>query len=517
MTISLRPDGHTAIQPLRQDDLASALSAEPILSAVAGYGGRFIDADESIEVDGRALFAVAERLSARLTRQGLSHGDRVLMAVGNGPRFVAALAGLVGAGASPILVHHQTPAEELARTAARYGAAHVLSDDATPEQWRSAEITGADVEMDAPWARFVWGGFGASDARQPDLFPALPGVPLHPTSGTTGLSKLALRPGASAIAEAAHYAETIGVHQRDVILALTPMSHAYAFGMCVMLPLITNATVVSLRRFAAGAAAKSIAEHGVTILPAVPAMLDVLLFGAAARALAAPRIVLSAGAPLSRRTVVRFEAATGRLPCPLYGTTETGGITVATAGVTSDEAGCVGPPMRGVEARVHATDGQSADVLLADGAEGVVGRVEIRSSSMMHGYLGAGGIERSLASDGWFRTGDLGRIGSDGRIHLVGRETDVINVAGMKVVPSEIEDVIGQMPDVIECKVYAGQHSSGSQFVKAAIVAESTADLAKIRAHCEKHLVYYKRPQRLFLLDALPRSAAGKILRDDLP
>lgn len=507
MTISLQPDRHSASQPKLQLDPA-ALSGEPILSAVAAYRGKFVDADESIEVDGRALVAVAERLARLLAERGLAHGDRVVMAVGNGPRFVAGLAALVSAGASPILVHAKTPAAELERTARRYDAAHVLSDDAVPDDWRSAGIAAADVGID-PWAHFVWGRFGTGDPRHGDSFPALPGVPLHPTSGTTGLAKLALRPGASAVGEAAHYAETIGVDQRDVILALTPMSHAYAFGMCVMLPLITGATVVSLRRFAAGPTIKSIAQHSVTILPAVPAMLDVLLFGAGGRALSAPRIVLSAGAPLSRRTATRFQAATGRLPCPLYGTTETGGITVATAGITADEIGCVGPPMRGVEARIHPADG------VLPGAD--AGRVEVRSSSMMLGYLGPGGIEQSLQADGWFQTGDLGRIGADGRIYLLGRETDVINVAGMKVVPSEIEDVIGQMPEVVECKVYAGEHDSGSQFVKAAIVAEPTADLAKIRAHCEKHLVYYKRPQRLFRLDALPRSAAGKILRDQLP
>jgi acyl-CoA synthetase (AMP-forming)/AMP-acid ligase II len=84
-------------------------------------------------------------------------------------------------------------------------------------------------------------------------------------------------------------------------------------------------------------------------------------------------------------------------------------------------------------------------------------------------------------------------------------------------VPSEIEAVLGQLPEVIECKVYAGQHRDGNQFVKAAIVAEPSVDLTRVRSHCASHLVYYKRPERFYRLDALPRSPAGKILKDQLP
>jgi acyl-CoA synthetase (AMP-forming)/AMP-acid ligase II len=93
----------------------------------------------------------------------------------------------------------------------------------------------------------------------------------------------------------------------------------------------------------------------------------------------------------------------------------------------------------------------------------------------------------------------------------------VINVAGLKVIPLEVEEAIAALPGVIEVKVYAGLRRNGSQFVKAAVVAEAGADAAAIRRHCEANLVYYKRPERIIPVDRLPRSPAGKILRDQLP
>ena len=166
--------------------------------------------------------------------------------------------------------------------------------------------------------------------------------------------------------------------------------------------------------------------------------------------------------------------------------------------------------MRGVESEVRAEPGHE------DSQPGL-GRVHIRSSSMMAGYYAHHGVDSSPVVDGWFATGDLGRIDSEGRIHLMGRETDVINVAGLKVIPFEVEEAIAALPGVVEVKVYGGQRRNGSQFVKAAVVTEANIDPTTIRRHCETNLVYYKRPERIIPVERLPRSPAGKILRDQLP
>ncbi len=339
--------------------------------------------------------------------------------------------------------------------------------------------------------------------------PTLRGVPLHPTSGSTGLPKIALRPGFAALEEARHYAATMAIDADDTIVAIPPMSHAYGWGMCVMVPLLTGASVVSLRKFSVKQVARAVAEHPATILPTVPAMLDVLSFGAGVD-LRSLRWVLAAGATLPRRAAEQFREKTGATACPLYGTTETGGISVATAADGSDVDGRVGPPMDevGVEIRPHA-DGHS----LGPG----IGKVFVRSSSMMTGYLDEHGAIHDPPADGWFETGDLGQTTATGTVHLRGRNSEVINVSGLKVVPCEVEEAILTLPAVRETKVYAGQHRSGTQVVVAAVAGEAGLSVADVRAHCELNLVYYKRPQVIHLLDALPRTPTGKIIRDQLP
>jgi acyl-CoA synthetase (AMP-forming)/AMP-acid ligase II len=153
----------------------------------------------------------------------------------------------------------------------------------------------------------------------------------------------------------------------------------------------------------------------------------------------------------------------------------------------------------------------------SDGAPAGVGRLSIRSSSMMAGYLTGNAIDDSLIRDGWLDTGDLAAIDSDGYIQLMGRQSEVINVEGSKVIPCEVEEVIAALPGVHEVKVYAGRRRNGAQFVKAAVVADPQVDEAAILAHCERNLVFYKCPERIIPVDALPRSPAGKILRDQLP
>ena len=135
----------------------------------------------------------------------------------------------------------------------------------------------------------------------------------------------------------------------------------------------------------------------------------------------------------------------------------------------------------------------------------------------MNAYLDERGELSQAVDDGWFDTGDLAQIADDGTIHLRGRGSEVINVSGLKVVPCEVEEAIATLPGVLEVKVYAGQHRSGSQLVKAAVAVEHGVSAADIRAHCEQQLVYYKRPQVVTLVDALPRNPAGKIIRDQLP
>ena len=172
--------------------------------------------------------------------------------------------------------------------------------------------------------------------------------------------------------------------------------------------------------------------------------------------------------------------------------------------------GCVGRPFDGVSVEIRPPDDPSD---LVPG----IGLVHVRSPSVMAGYLIDEKLDTSALPGGWFNTGDLGYLDERGALHLRGRQAEVINVSGMKVLPSEVEEVIAALPGVAEVKVYAGTTRHGSHYVKAAVVADNGIDVPQIKVHCEKHLVYFKRPGRIILMDALPRSSRGKIVREQLP
>lgn len=481
------------------------LSPDPILAAVDGYRGSVSELERGLAISGGELAAARQQLSRKLSQSGLRTGDRVVLAVGNGGLFPVALAAILAGGGCPLLTHVKTPLAELTRTAQHFDGAFVLTDAWSQSELGTIANDAATLDI-APHFCPTFGRLNGVTGREFSLH----GVPLHPTSGTTGLPKVAIRPGPCAVAEADHYIETIGIDSNDSILAIPPMSHAYAYGMCFMVPMLSGADIVTMREFNPKTVFDAVAQHRLTILPAVPAMLDVLLLGGGDRLKTFPRTITSAGAPLSERTAQRFLEKSGILVRPLYGTTETGGIAVGVGDREASIPGCVGPAMKGVEAALdRATSGLDA------GHE--LGTMCIRSSSMMAGYLNGDSIDTSALDDGWFKTGDLAFIDDHAAIHLKGRQTEVINVGGLKVVPSEVEEVIRLMPQVLEVKVYAGTPKSGPQFVKAAIVKATDLDARDVRRHCEEHLVFYKRPGTILFVDSLPKTPSGKIILSQLP
>jgi acyl-CoA synthetase (AMP-forming)/AMP-acid ligase II len=485
------------------------LTATPLLDLFENYAGSYHDLDRNLKLEGAQLRAGRDALTAGFGRQKVTPGDRILLAVGNGPGFIAAFAAVLSVGASPVLVHVDTPPAELIRLSRSYDARFALCDAWTENELAAVCESVAPLEF-CPEAHLILGTLQSPCDGQRQPLPSIVGMPLHPTSGTTGIPKLAARHGLAAIAEPRHYQHAMGIGPEDTILCVVPMSHAYGFGACAMLPLVSGAHLVSSRRFQPHAVFRALREHAITTFPAVPAMLHLMLVASRGPIEGLPPRVLSAGAPLAEHTAREFFEKNHQTAWSLYGSTETGGICVDVEAPIDAAPGSVGPKLRPVSVEI---------VALPDSGEWKpgIGRVSVKSPSMMAGYLTPEGIDSSSIHDGWFQTGDLGFIDPAGRVHLVGRESEVVNVFGMKVIPSEVESVIRDFPGVADVKVYAGLHRSGSQIVKAAVSGPPSLDLAGLREHCAAHLVAYKRPEIIIPLEALPRTPTGKIIKDQLP
>jgi len=462
-------------------------SAEPLLSAFEGFHGCWFDLDLNIKITADELKRLKSELLAQMTNRGLSPGDRILTALPNGPLFAAIWAASLEAGASPILAHSDTPDPELERMAARWGARFLATEARGDED-------GSGLLAAGRFGGIRWQRRESWDAYRDQL--RLISLPLHPTSGTSGGPKVAVRPGACAIAEPRHYIETLSIDSSDAILCAIPMSHAYAYGMCFLVALLTSAQLVFMRRFGPALAHRAFSQMKISMFPAVPIILDSLLAAPTAGSLGRPRVVLSAGTPLPRKTFEEFRTRYGLSVRSLYGTTETGGISI---GLEEEEfTESVGIPMRGVEVDLSETSGKDVRV------------VRVRSSSMMAGYLEGNRISRDQIPSGWFETGDIARRDAQGRLLLQGRVSEVINVFGYKVIPREVEEIILMLPQVEDVKVYAGRHL-GPDIVEAAVVCHEPVSEAQIIKHCEQHLVSYKCPTAVRFVAALPRTASGKV------
>ena len=480
------------------DHGAVEFSPAPLLDAFENFEGSFFDIERDLRTSASELKKLKTELRRKMVDAGLVPGDRIVTALPNGPLFAAVWAASLDAGASPILVHGETPGLELERMAQRWGARFLVAEAGTSD---GREQNPGELLMAGAHGNLHWQHVGSDGSKQ--VRPS--SVPLHPTSGTSGQAKIAARPGRCAVAEPLHYIETLGLESSDVILCAIPMSHAYAYGMCLMVSLLTSANLLFMRRFNPELVRAAVNELGVSVLPAVPTMLDALLPGGAGRLSGRPRIVLSAGAPLAKKTFEAWRDSYQLCVRPLYGTTETGGISIAPAEDEFD--GSVGAPMKGVEVDLQ----PSSDA--GFGTE--TGVLRVRSSSMMAGYLEGNGVSGVALHDGWFETGDLARIDAQGKIHLQGRLAEVINAFGFKVVPREVEEVIAMLPEIVEVKVYAVRQT-GVDAVEAAVVCHGRLSEEQILKHCEKHLVNYKCPTTIRFVDSLPRTASGKVVLERL-
>jgi long-chain acyl-CoA synthetase len=212
------------------------------------------------------------------------------------------------------------------------------------------------------------------------------------------------------------------------------------------------------------------------------------------------RKLISAGARLPFETVLAFHSRFGLKIHSFYGASESGGISYDDdEEVGSNET--VGRPLPGVTITFRPEDGVPAGT----------GRVHVRSAGVSSGYIGG---DSSEFVDNGFLTGDYGAFDSDGRLRLTGRVSSFINVAGKKVQPAEVEDVLRQMPGVRDVRVVGAADPQRGEQVVACLVADPSEEAAitmlAVRRFCSQRLAAYKIPRTVIVLDAIPLTARGK-------
>ncbi|MGN6504984.1 MAG: class I adenylate-forming enzyme family protein [Tepidisphaeraceae bacterium] len=433
-------------------------------------------------------------------KRDISAGDVVMLRCGNRIEFAVWFLALIAQGHGVYPINPQSTEAEAA----------VLA-----ERVRAAAVVGARPLAPAPrhWAiesALSLTGDASAHAIKPG------GYLLLSSSGTTGLPKIVQRSRQSLDAVARAMVNAIGFVSADRVLACVPLTHSYGIEHGLLAPLRAGCGVHVCEGFDLSAVGRVLGSE-ITVLPAVPAMIEMLTTLAdAPDRLAALRRVYSAGGPLSPAINERFTCRYHRRVGQVYGMTEIGSVTFNDPDEPDFVPQSVGRAMENVSIRIQpAEDG--AETVQGESAQGdtVQGEIAVRAASMFDGYFG----ESATLSDGFFPTGDLGHLDAAGRLIITGRSRLLIDIGARKVNPLEVEDVLCQHPGVRECVVISMRQSETIRRLRAIVVPEdheSAPSVESIRQFARARLAPFKVPRQIEFWDALPRSATGKVLRQQL-
>ncbi len=485
--------------------LLAAASTDPASPALLCEGEQisFAELDDTAR---RLATCIAERVQ---------RGDRVAIVAGNEAWFVAAYLGALVAGAVAVPLNPSSPAPELTDQIDEVAAALVFATAPFAERARDAAATAHGtpevIVLDASTRAERLGvePMAVTDAADGDL------AVLLLTSGTGGRPKAAMLTHGCLAANLAQVQSHPGLALRadDVVLGALPCFHVFGLNVVLGLALAAGRSVALADRVDAAGLLDRVRSDGVTVVAAVPAMYASWLAlddaDAPPDSFSGVRLAVSGAAALGIEVPEAMRARFGLTVHEGYGLTEASPIVTTAAVDGSEHPGSIGPPLAGVEVRLVDVDG-------ADALAGDPGEVWVRGPNVFAGYWGdPEATAEVLTDDGWLRTGDVAVADADGWLTLVDRVKDLVIVSGFNVFPAEVEEALLSHPDVAAAAVVGEPHARTGEAVVAFVVpaAGAAPDPVALVRHAGTRLARYKLPARIEIVEDLPRSWGGKVLR----
>jgi acyl-CoA synthetase (AMP-forming)/AMP-acid ligase II len=454
-----------------------------------------------------ALHERAERLATVLVQAGVRRGDRVALLLPNGLEFPESLLACHAVGAVAVPVNFRLAPDEIAYILGDAGAVAMIAAEGSPSLPADGLVlTTGQVYEDAiasaePHTETAW-------LREDD--PAL----MCYTSGTTGRPKGAVLTHANLVASTLSWIHEMRAAEDDVWLSGQPLFHIGGInGLLPFLTLGATSIVTPTTGFDPEAALERVERHGVTMCIFVPTQWDLLCRSERVARLdrSRLRVAMWGASPAPRATLELMAASFPEAEIvSAYGQTEMAGATTLLKGADAvRKMGSVGRPMLGVELRV-------VDDELRDVPVGAVGEVVYRGPTVMAGYHDNRDATAEAFAGDWFHSGDLAERDDEGYLWLVDRKKDLIVSGGENVYPAEVERVLREHPAVADAAVVGVPHPRWVETPLAFVVAEGDVDEQTLIGHCREHLAGFKKPSAIVFVDALPRNAAGKVLKREL-
>ncbi len=489
-----------------------------IAAAAAGSDRVFLRTPDGRNFSYTALREQSGRIAAALIRRGVRCGDRVAVQVDKSAEavflYVACLR--LGAVFVPINVANTPNEVEYYLRDSQPRIAIVRPQDkmlieplARQADVDCVETLGADGGGSLP----PLAGESAAAFTAPREFDSGAIAAIIYTSGTTGRPKGAMLTRANLGSNAAVLVKAWRFRETDVLLHTLPLFHIHGLFVAINTVLASKSSLLLMSKFDAA----QVLEHfpRASVYMGVPTHYTRLLQQESLNrhATSSMRLFVSGSAPLPAETHREFLQRTGHVILERYGMSET----MMNTSNPYDGVrlpGSVGPPLQGVSVRVR-----NADSGALEAAPDVVGTLEVKGPNVFAGYWrDAEKTRADFCADGWFKTGDVGRIDSNGYVHIVGRAKDLVISGGYNVYPKEVETELDAVEGILESAVFGVPHPDFGEGVTAVVVAEPGALLSEeaIIESLKTRLARYKVPKRILLVEELPRNAMGKVQKNTL-
>ena len=483
-------------------------SGAPSHPAIVAPGGPVVTYD--------SLRQQVRTLAEELRAMGIEREDRVAIVLPNGIEAIVTFLAVAAAGTAAPLNPAYKVAEFEFYMDDTNAKALITPNDGGKEARSAAQASVMDIraELDEEGrvSLAARGGEGQAEAGRVDTPSPEPddvALVLH-TSGTTSRPKRVPLAHRNLTTSVENIIETYDLSDSDVSLCVMPLFHVHGLVASTLSTLRSGGTVVVPPRFNPLGFWPLVDENEATWFSAVPTMFQALLSrarsGSAPQTAGRLRFIRSCSAALSPATMEQMESTFGVPVVEAYGMTEAAHQMASNPLPPDDRIpGSVGPGT-GVQIGIMDDAGELQ-------ATGTVGEVVISGPNVIRGYESNPEANASSFVGDWFRTGDQGELDRDGVLTLRGRLKELINRSGEKISPIEIDDVLLSHPAVAEAVAFGVPHPAHGEEPTAAVVLGSEATERELVAHCRQSLSSFKVPRKIHIVDAIPRTATGKVQR----
>jgi long-chain acyl-CoA synthetase len=467
------------------------------------------------EITYRELRQQVDSTAHGLVQRGIEPGDRVAIFLPNGPEFAVVYLAAQKVGAIAVSLNVMLTSEEVEYILEDSGAQLLFTSvDLLPavkpllgrrlvgDQVIACDGVAEGVSTLAQLADSARGPFAPRPMQPHD-----PAAILY-TSGTTGRQKGATLSHANVLSNVHAVRENLRIDPEDRLMLFLPLFHCFGQNFIMNSALASGAAVVMHRRFEPEPILASIEADRVTMFFAVPTIYIGLLNANIDPAhFAGVRYYFSAAAALPAEVAAQWQARVGRAIHEGYGLTETSPYATYNH-VWAHRPGSQGTPIPMVEIRIVDDDDQALP-------PGSWGEICIQGPNVMLGYWNRPADTAEALRGGWFHSGDVGYVDEDGYLYIVDRTKDMINSAGFKVWPREVEEVLYRRPEIRECAVVGVADAIKGEVARAYIVLKPGATLTpeELETFCRERLAAYKVPRQYEFTTDIPKNQTGKILK----